>query len=402
MVASKKTKKRANGLQTSSIKLKTAVKKISGGALLLQDGSYWPGVGFGSLTTSIGECVFNTAHSGYQEVLTDPSYYRQILIFSSIELGNQGFHEDDFESSRLWAAGCVARDQSLSPYHWRKSKSLEDVLKENRCPGLSGVDTRRLILHLRSKGNLWGVISSESDDRKALAKHLEKQLSMEGLSLTSEVSTKLSYHWIEASRHLMPSPVARSKSAGGFRRCVVMDFGVKRQILRYLIDAGFSEVIVVPAKTKASEIKGLAPETILLSNGPGDPAADSEIIEEVRTLLKMDYPTLGICLGHQILGLALGLQTYKLKFGHHGANHPVKNLLSDRVEITSHNHGFAVADSSIPSDILVTHRNLNDGTLEGFRHRSRPIYAIQFHPESSPGPMDSTWIFQSFQQGFQG
>ncbi|MDB5038870.1 MAG: Carbamoyl-phosphate synthase small chain [Bacteriovoracaceae bacterium] len=370
-------------------------KAAKKGVLVLSDGSLWPGYSFGAETTELGECVFHTAHSGYQEVLTDPSYRKQMLVFTSSQIGNQGFHEDDFESERIWASGCIARDYSDIPVHFRKQKSLDEVLKENKVPSLFGVDTRRLVLHLRNRGNLWGALSTDGKNVKELQNRLSKIKSMEGLSLTSEVSTKVVYPWNKKTDSLIAPSFAKKK---GLRRCVVMDFGVKRQILRYLVDAGFEEVLVVPSKTSAAAIRELKPDALFLSNGPGDPAAEKEIIREVKLLL-YDFPILGICLGHQILALALGLKTFKLKFGHHGANHPVKNLISDRVEITSQNHGFAVSPEK-SADLEITHMNLNDQTIEGFRHKKYPIRAIQFHPEAGPGPLDSRQIFESFQKGF--
>ena len=370
--------------------------KAKTGALLLQDGSLWRGLSFGAKTTSLGEVVFHTALSGYQEILTDPSYRKQIITFSSVQIGNQGFHSEDFESERIWASGCLVRDYSEPLYHWRKENSLDEILKQNKTPALSGIDTRRLILHLRDNGNQWGVISTETDDSRALQKHLQKAVSMQGLSLTQEVSTSKIYRWTEGSSALLNSV----PSQAGSKRVVVMDFGVKHQILRYLIDSGFKEAIVVPARTSAREILALKADALFLSNGPGDPAAEMEIVAEVKKLIG-EFPIFGICLGHQILGLALGLPTFKLKFGHHGANHPVKNLRTGKVEITSQNHGFAVSADEIAKnkEIEVTHLNLNDHTIEGFVHKKYPVCAIQFHPESAPGPIDSTSTFKQFYEG---
>jgi carbamoyl-phosphate synthase small subunit len=375
----------------------TKAKKAKSGGLLLEDGSFWKGTSFGSSSTTVGEAVFHTALSGYQEILTDPSYRKQIITFSAVQIGNQGFHSEDFESKQIWASGCLVRDYSEPLYHWRKEKSLDEVLKENKCPALSGIDTRRLILRIREKGSLWGVLSTETDDVKALKKHLGKKLSMEGLSLTKEVSTKSPYTWTEGSVPLLNT---ESPDAQKSKRVVVMDFGAKHQILRYLIDSGFKEAVVVPSQTSAKDILALKPDALFLSNGPGDPAAEKEAVAEVKKLIG-ELPILGICLGHQILGLALGLPTFKLKFGHHGANHPVKNLRTDKVEITSQNHGFAVSSEAAAKskDIEVTHINLNDQTVEGFVHKKYPICAIQFHPESSPGPIDSTSTFKRFYEG---
>jgi carbamoyl-phosphate synthase small subunit len=367
------------------------------GYLVLEDGSVWPGKPFGWSGTIEGECVFNTAHTGYQEVLSDPSYRKQLVVFTASQIGNQGFHEDDFESSRLWANGCIVRDYSDTPYHFRKQKSLDETLREFSVPGLSQVDTRRLVLHLREKGNLWGVLTTSGESLEKIKARFKAKSTMEGLSLSEEVSTTSVYEWSQASNDLIIDR-ALVKS-DGLKHCVVMDFGVKRQILRYLIDAGFSKVTVVPSKTSAEEIEKLKPDAIFLSNGPGDPAAEKSVIVEVKKLIGK-YPMLGICLGHQILGLALGLKTFKLKFGHHGANHPVMNRVTGKVEITSQNHGFAVSLEGFNADLEMTHINLNDQTVEGFKHRKLPIVAIQFHPESGPGPIDSRDIFYDFQRGF--
>ncbi len=377
-----------------------AAKKKREGVLLLSDGSVWRGYAFGAKTSLEGEAVFHTGHTGYQEILTDPSYRKQILVFTESQLGNQGFHEDDYESEKIWASGLICRDYSDNPYHWRKEASLSDVLEKNSVPGLYGVDTRRLVLHLRSQGNLWGIISTDLSEVSKLKKILKKSASMQGLSLTQEVTTKVVYPWNKHSSDLIIN--RKASSAGkrsGLKRCVVIDYGVKKQILRYLVDAGFEEVLVVPASTTADQVKELKPDAVLLSNGPGDPAADPKIIQEVKKMIG-EFPIFGICLGHQILGLALGCETFKLKFGHHGANHPVKNLIKNKVEITSQNHGFAVKAENIQKDIEITHINLNDETIAGFRHKKYPIQAIQFHPEAGPGPLDSREIFESFQRGF--
>mgnify|MGYP000868858091 CR=1 FL=1 len=319
------------------------------------------------------------------------------MLFTSSQIGSQGFHEEDYESERIWASGCIVRDYSDIPYHWRKQKSLHETLAHFKIPGLYGVDTRRLVLHIREKGSLWGLISTEDLNAKKIQKHFENKVSMEGLSLTQEVSTKVVYPWNKTSTPLIR--LTQKSAPKGLKRCVVWDFGVKRQILRYLVDAGFEEVLVVPSHTTAKQIQELKPDALFLSNGPGDPAAEVHAISEVKKLLG-EFPILGICLGHQILALALGMKTFKLKFGHHGANHPVKNLLSDRVEITSQNHGFAVSSEGVRSEIEMTHLNLNDQTVEGFQHKKWRIRAIQFHPEAGPGPLDSRKIFEEFQRGF--
>jgi carbamoyl-phosphate synthase small subunit len=365
------------------------------GALLLADGTLWKGVAWGAKTTQVGECVFHTGHTGYQEIATDPSYCKQIMVFSAPQIGNQGFTEEDAESAKVWTAGLVVRDYSEPLYHWRMKKTMNEFLIEHEVPALSGVDTRRLILHLREHGAQWGVISTELSDKKSLEKFLAKPLSMEGLSLTSQVSTSKPYRWTEGS-HVLLRPTARNSS--GLKKIVVIDFGVKRQILRCLVDAGFDDVVVMPRQSSAEEILKQSPDALLLSNGPGDPATETFAVEQVKKLVGK-IPILGICLGHQILGQALGMKTFKLKFGHHAANHPVMNGLTDHVEITSQNHGFAVSAEKLPEGIEMTHFNLNDQTVEGFIGKKLRVQGIQFHPEAGPGPLDSRDVFTKFQSG---
>jgi len=372
------------------------------GAILLSDGFYLEGWAAGSdqdnfvPQTQTGEFVFHTGYTGYQEVLTDPSYCKQIIVFAYPQIGNQGFHPDDHESKKIWASGAVVREESGGVYQWRNKTSFNDFLSEHKVPCLQGVDTRRLVLHLREKGCLWGVISTQTSDKKELQKFLKKGEGMEGLGLTSTVSTKTSYRWLTSSVPLLADKASVVPSP--LKRVVVFDFGVKRQILRYLIDVGFEEVVVVPSHATAEEVNALSPDAILLSNGPGDPAADPKIIEEVKKLL-FRYPILGICLGHQILGLALGFKTYKMKFGHHAANHPIMNRVRQHVEVTSQNHGFAVEMPATTAEILPTHIHMNDGSLAGFVHKRLPICGIQFHPESSPGPIDSVDVFKQLKRG---
>ncbi len=400
--------------------------KLKGNAvLLLQDGSIFEGRAFGARTTAMGECIFHTGHTGYQEILSDPSYHRQFLVFTDPHIGNEGMNPDDYESRKLWAAGAIVRELRESSHHWRLKQSLSAALEKEGIPGISGVDTRRLVLHLRNVGAQWAVLSTDGQPLKQLQKKLAQEFSMSGLSLSAEVSTPSAYEWAASLDPLISTSLAVATSvdsvastgswadvsasdvastldaaaAAGLAHCVVLDFGVKHQILRYLKAAGFSKITVLPSKTSAQAICSLKPDALFLSNGPGDPAAETVAIATVKELLGK-LPILGICLGHQILALALGLKTFKLKFGHHGANHPVKNNRSGLVEITSQNHGFAVAQDDWPEALELTHINLNDHTVEGFRHRQWPVRALQFHPEAAPGPLDSVEIFKEFQKGF--
>lgn len=364
--------------------------------IVLEDGSSWPGYAIGASATREGEFVFNTSHTGYQEILTDPSYCKQVVVFTSAQIGNQGFHLEDRESQKIWASGCVMRDYHSSSTHWRYGMSLDEFLKQQGVPGIFGVDTRRLVLKLREAGSLWGVISTETTSVAKIKKSFSGSLKMEGLGLVGEVSTKTAYEWKEGSHSLLKS--GEEKTSKGLRRVVVLDFGVKTQILKYLKEVGFEEIVVMPGSSTAQEIEQKRPDAVLLSNGPGDPAAETKIVAEVKKLLGK-YPLFGICLGHQLLALALGMKTSKLKFGHHAANHPVKNIQNDFVEISSQNHGFAVLEPSKEGPVRITHRNMNDQTVAGFVHPELRVRGIQYHPESSPGPIDSYKLFEEFRSG---
>ncbi|MFI5184293.1 MAG: glutamine-hydrolyzing carbamoyl-phosphate synthase small subunit [Vicinamibacteria bacterium] len=352
--------------------------------LALEDGTVFEGRGFGRTGETTGEVVFNTALCGYQEVLTDPSYAGQIVTMTYPHIGNYGVNGEDVESARPQVAGFVVRELSAVASSWRSSGSLDRYLDENGIVGISEIDTRKLTRHLRTHGAKRGVVSRISSDAAALVGRAQGSRSMVGLDLAREVTCSEAYRAEGPSRE-----VSRPY------RVVAYDFGIKRNILRKLAAAG-CEVTVVPAMTTAAEALALGPDGVFLSNGPGDPEPVTYAVEAVKALMER-LPVFGICLGHQILGLACGGKTFKLKFGHRGANHPVKDLRSGRIEITSQNHGFAV-DSALfeRPEFILTHVNLNDGTVEGFRHRDLPILSVQYHPEASPGPHDSHYLFDEF------
>lgn len=363
----------------------------------LADGTLFPGQSFGAPVTIVGEIVFNTSMTGYQEILTDPSYCGQIVTMTCPHIGNVGVNSDDVEADRPWAAGLIVREVSRQVSNWRATGSLPDYLNRYNLPGLTEVDTRALVRHIRSKGAMMAAVSADPALSGAdLVDMARSAPSMNGLDLTQVVTCPEPYHWeagVQPEWQVHPplDPKARY-------HVVAYDFGIKHNILRLLADAG-CRVTVVPAVATAQEVLALQPDGIFLSNGPGDPAAVTYAIEETKKLIESDRPIFGICLGHQILGLALGGTTHKLKFGHRGGNQPVKALPGPErgsVTITSHNHGFAVSDGSLPDEVEVTHVNLNDGCIEGLRHKTRPVFSIQYHPEASPGPHDALGFFQQF------
>src|SRR6266508_239801 len=357
---------------------------MSEGLLVLEDGTIYHGQSIGRPGTSFGEIVFNTAMSGYQEVLTDPSYAGQIVVMTAAHIGNYGVRRDEAESGKIHVAGFVARD---FPGRWSGSageESLAEYLESAGIIGLHGLDTRALVRHIRTQGAMRAGISTEIPDAEELKRLVLESPPMIGSDLALAVSP--------TSRSVFPAASERFHVAA-------IDYGMKRNIVRLLNAAG-CRVTVFPATAPAATILGVAPDGIFLSNGPGDPSALGAQIRTIETLIGRK-PIFGICLGHQLLGLAFGGKTFKLKFGHRGANHPVADLRTTAVAITSQNHGFAVDGSTLPAEVEPTHRNLNDGTLEGFRHRRLPILAAQFHPEASPGPHDANVLFDTFIEAMQ-
>ncbi|OKH18127.1 glutamine-hydrolyzing carbamoyl-phosphate synthase small subunit [[Limnothrix rosea] IAM M-220] len=365
--------------------------------LVLADGTTYQGRSFGATGTTFGEVVFNTGMTGYQEVLTDPSYRGQVVTFTYPELGNTGVTPEDEESGGPQVKGAIARNIALRPSNWRSTQALPDYLKEHNVVGIYGIDTRDLTRRLRVSGSMNGAISTEILDAEELLRQLQETPSMEGQNLVKEVTTSEIYEWTETTdSHWEFSDTTK---ANADLTVVAVDFGVKRNILKRLASYG-CKVIVVPANTPAEKILAYNPDGIFLSNGPGDPAAVTEGIATVKDLLEAKKPTFGICMGHQILGLSLGAETFKLKFGHRGLNQPA-GLKQKQIEITSQNHGFAIAEESMSDDIEITHLNLNDRTVAGLEHKELPFFSVQYHPEASPGPHDADYLFDKFVQAMR-
>lgn len=361
--------------------------------LALEDGTLWRGIALGARGERTGEVVFNTSMTGYQEVLTDPSYYQQIVVMTASHIGNTGVNLDDDESARTWLTGFAVREASRRVSNWRANASLDEYLRERNIVGISELDTRALVRHLRSQGAMRGALSSVNADPVHLIETASTSPSMSGADLVRYVTCNESYHWQESSDSQW-YPLNTNSSSLLHHYVVALDYGIKRNTLRSLAARG-CRVTVVPAQTSASKILEFNPDGVLLSNGPGDPAAVDYAIQTTRDLLGR-VPIMGICLGHQILGLALGGDTYKLKFGHRGGNQPVKNLLTGQTEITTHNHGFAVRADSLPRSVQVTHINLNDQCVEGLRSLEHGAFSVQFHPEAAPGPHDAMNLFDEF------
>ncbi len=360
--------------------------------LLLEDGTVFKGRSFGARGYRCGEVVFNTSMTGYQEILTDPSYHEQIVTMTYPLIGNYGTNAGDAESRRLFVSGFVVKENCTYPSNWRDELPLSDYLAANNIVGLEGIDTRKLVKHIRTEGAMRGIISSTELDTNVLKKQLDEYPGLVGRDIVRDVTIEQSYPWTEAVSDVLTGKEIRGEKK---YKVIAFDFGIKLNILRLLVSHG-CDVKVVGAQTAAVDILAEKPDGVFLSNGPGDPAPVSYAIETTKALLGK-VPIFGICLGHQILSLALGGKTYKLKFGHRGANHPVKNLETGAIEITSQNHGFCVdLDSLKDKDVRLTHINLNDQTLEGICCDALGAFSVQYHPEASPGPHDSGYLFESF------
>ena len=361
--------------------------------LALEDGTIFQGISIGSDGVTVGEVVFNTAMTGYQEILTDPSYCQQIVTLTYPHIGNTGTTPEDEESENVWASGLVIRDLPRLASNWRNQESLGDYLVRNNVVAIADIDTRELTRVLREKGAQAGcIMAGDIDEKKAIEK-AKAFPGLSGMDLAKVVSSEKTYKWTEGTwsleeGHTIPADQRRYK-------VVAYDFGVKRNILRMLVDRG-CEVTVVPAQTPVEEALKHNPDGVFLSNGPGDPEPCAYALKAIKTLLDRKIPLFGICLGHQLLGIASGGKTVKMKFGHHGANHPVKDLTTNVVMITSQNHGFAVDEASLPDSVVATHRSLFDGSLQGIAHQDRPAFGFQGHPEASPGPHDVAPLFDQF------
>jgi carbamoyl-phosphate synthase small subunit len=361
--------------------------------LALADGTVFTGRGFGAAGETLGEVVFNTSMTGYQEVLTDPSYTGQIVTMTYPLIGNYGTTPDDQESKGVQVAGFIVRELTRVPSNFRSDRSLDAFLKASNVVGIEGIDTRALVRRLRVRGAMNGVLSTTDLDDASLVKKAQAFPGMEGRDLVKEVVPAKAFHWDKGfgafAEHVLPHRPAT-------KRVVAIDYGMKWNILRCLTQVG-CDVTVVPGTATAEEVLSHNPDGVFLSNGPGDPAAVGYAIDTVKNLIGKK-PIFGICLGHQLLGLAFGAKTFKLKFGHRGANQPVRNELTKQIEITTQNHGFSVDPATLPSDVIPTHINLNDNTLEGLKHTSLPVFSVQYHPEAAAGPHDSSYLFEEFRK----
>ena len=379
-------------------KNKIAIKhQFPTGILVLDNKLVFKGIGLGYQGTSTGEVCFNTSLTGYQEIISDPSYAGQIINFTFPHIGNVGTNNEDLESDKVWTKGAIFNSEITSPSNYRSLKTLDEWLKKNKIVGLTGLDTRSLTNLIRDKGAPRGTISNNKKGKFNVKKLINMSIKwpgLNGLDLAKEVSTKKTYTW--KGFKTWTKKDGYKKNNKKLFRIVAIDYGIKKNILRYFSDFD-CEVKVVSCSINADEIIKLNPDGIFLSNGPGDPAATGKYaIKTIQKLIKMNYPIFGICLGHQILALALKAKTKKMKLGHRGANHPVKNLITKKVEITSQNHGFVVIKNNLPKDIQITHKSLFDDTIEGIRLKNKHIFSVQYHPEANPGPQDSQYLFNDF------
>lgn len=365
--------------------------------LVLEDGTIFQGCSIGAQGSTVGEVVFNTSMTGYQEILTDPSYRKQIVTLTYPHIGNVGVNSEDWESEHVHAAGLVIRDSSMISSSWRSQQTLEDYLTEHNIVAIADIDTRSLTRRLREKGALSGVIVSGQVDPQEYVEQAQSFAGLKGMDLAKEVTTANAYAWNHSTwaSEALNTATINNVSNGHPFKVVALDYGVKHNILRILQDLG-CEIQVVPAQSSYEEVMAYQPEGVFLSNGPGDPEPCDYAINMIKQLVSARLPTFGICLGHQLFALACGANTMKMKFGHHGANHPVKDIDSGQVMISSQNHGFAVDESSLPETLIATHRSLFDDSLQGIRHHDCPAYSFQGHPEASPGPHDVIELFQPF------
>ena len=373
--------------------------KINTGVLVLENKKVFKGIGIGYQGEATGEVCFNTSLTGYQEIISDPSYAGQIINFTFPHIGNVGTNNEDLESDKVWTKGAIFNSEITSPSNYRALQTLDEWLKKNKIVGLTGLDTRSLTNLIRDKGAPKGTISNSKKGKFNIKKLINMSIKwpgLNGLDLAKEVSTKKNYIW--KGFKTWKKEVGYKKNIKTKFKIVAIDYGIKKNILRYFSDYN-CEVKVVSCKKTADEIIKLNPDGIFLSNGPGDPAATGEYaINIIKKLIKSNYPIFGICLGHQILALALNAKTKKMKLGHRGANHPVKNLINNSVEITSQNHGFVVIEKSLSKNIQITHKSLFDETIEGIKLKNKPVFSVQYHPEANPGPQDSQYLFKNFIQ----
>ncbi len=371
--------------------------RFSPGILVLENRTVYKGIGIGYQGTTTGEVCFNTSLTGYQEIISDPSYAGQIINFTFPHIGNVGTNKEDHESDKIWTRGVILNSEITNPSNYRSLKNLDTWLKKNKIVGLTGLDTRSLTNYIRDNGAPKGTISNSKKENLNIKKLLNQSIKwpgLKGLDLAKKVTTKKKYIW--KGFKTWKKEVGFEKNKKKLFKIIAIDYGIKKNILRYF--SNFKcEVVVVPCNLQAEEIIKLKPDGIFLSNGPGDPAATGKYaINIIQKLIKKNIPIFGICLGHQLLSLALNAKTKKMKRGHRGANHPVKNLINNKVEITSQNHGFEVVKESLPKNVVVTHKSLFDNCIEGIKLKNKPVFSVQYHPESNPGPQDSHYLFNQF------